>query len=258
MNNRIKFIILAFIICSQIGNVWGQNKRVKLFGFDGGMDFNTCKKPDLHIISFDQMLYGTDDVIDYIKGLMYKNYVGLKIELRSRNDKFGLLGGIRYSHVKSSIGKNTNWSGPSSYFYVFLKQDATSTEYVKVLEFDQKSDYLGIPIEFRYFPFKLKNFRPYVKAGIEFNFLILTASDIVFYNDAMEAYQGDLLNMIDEPASFDSRCYLSFGFKLEKGPVPGINIELSAPSVYLTPMVSSLVKPTAASGGFQLNLQFPF
>ncbi len=256
---KIKSIILIIFLYFQINTVWGQQERAKFWGVEAGMNFIICNPPEKDFIRGDISSYGAGKVTDNLEGLLNTGYLGAKTELRSLNNKFGLLGGIRYTRIISSIGKNTYWSETPNFFYLLYRQDGITTEYFKVRELNQTSDYLGVPIELRFFPFNQEKFRIYFKAGAEFNFLLKTKKDVVFYNKAMESYQNEVIEIIGEPNSFYSSLYFSAGFRLGKDSKPGINFEICLPYFFLTTEVSSLVTPQDQQGyGFQLNIQIPF
>ena len=116
---------------------------------------------------------------------------------------------------------------------------------------------MGVPIELRFFPFNQEKFRIYFKAAGEFNFLIETEEDVVFYDNAMESYQNEVIEIIGVSSSFYASLYFSAGFSLGKDSKPRVNLEICVPYFFLTTEVSSLVTPQAG-GGFQLNIQIPF
>src|SRR5689334_10880472 len=69
-------------------------------------------------------------------------YAGLKLEVRSRNNKFGFIGGLRYTQITSSI---TN-KGTPDYFYFLYQQTADNTEYLKIKSISEKSTFIGVPV----------------------------------------------------------------------------------------------------------------
>ena len=253
----MKYIFLSVFICCLFNNVWGQEERIKLYGIEGGVDFIGCLSPEKDYIRGDISSYTTVDATDNLLGLLYKYYFGAKLEVRTVNNKFGLLGGIRYNRMIGSVGKNTYWSDTPDFFYLLFRQDGTTTEYLKVKEIIQSSDCFGIPLELRIFPFNQKKLRVYFKAGAEFNYVIQTKTDVMFFNEGMNMYEADVAEIVGNPKHFYSTLYFSGGIFFGKDSKPAINIEVSMPSMFITTKMSNLVTPEAG-GGFQLNVQLPF
>lgn len=168
-----------------------------------------------------------------------------------------MLGGIRFSQINSSIGKKDYWTNNTDYFYYLYSQDEINTEYLKVNEINQKSDYIGIPIEIRYFTQKRpRKFQLYVKLGIEINYLLKSKTGIVFNNSAMKPYERDLVAMLNQPERISAAMYGGAGFKFGRDQKPSISVEACMPYMFLTSETSGILKPVFG-GGFQLNLQIP-
>ncbi|MCK4662742.1 MAG: hypothetical protein KAT68_07750 [Bacteroidales bacterium] len=250
-------LFLVFFLFLITDTLFGQQERYRFIGVESGIDFQDCELPEFEFIRGDISSYGAGNVANDLMWYFQKWYLGIKIEIRSNNNKFGLFSGLRYTKINTSLGKFSNWSSNTDFFYLLYKQEGTTTEYLKIKEINQSSNYLGIPIEIRYLPFKTGLFRLFFKAAAEINYRLNTTSDVVFYNNAMEYYQDDVINKFDEPNNFYSTLYFSVGWKFGKDNKPNINLEASFPSFFLTDNSSGLVKPITG-GGFQLNIQIPF
>jgi len=191
-----------------------------------------------------------------LTSLMYNSFIGIKSECFSLNNKFGFSGGIRYTRTNSSVGKNDYWSNSVDYFYLLYSQEGVNTEYLKVKEIIQKSDYVGIPLEIRYFPFRPRLFRLYFKLGAEIGFRLQSHTDVVFQDDAMEPYQNDVSAMVGKPGSISSSVSGSAGMSLGRASKPVVSFEICLPAIFITSKSSGLVSPISG-GGFQLNFQIP-
>ncbi|MFC1734301.1 hypothetical protein ACFL6I_28695, partial [candidate division KSB1 bacterium] len=200
--------------------------------------------------------YGTDNRVTNPLVYFHKWYAGIKIERRAKNNKLGLLTGLRYTRVNSSFGKSYTWLDNDGYFYLLYKQEGTTTEYLKIKEVNQYSDYLGIPLEIRHFPFNPRFFRFFLKAAAEFNYRLSTTNDVVFNNDKMESFQAGVAEKFGEPDNFFSMLYFALGLKLGNDNKTNVSLEAVFPSFYLSDNTSSLVIPQYG-GGFQINIQIP-
>jgi hypothetical protein len=254
---KLKLLILSVFLLLFFNPIHAQEASSKYFGIDAGMDFIGCKAPEKDYIRAESFSYMENDATDNLKGLLYKSYFGVKAEFQTKNGKFGILSGIRYNRLNGSIGKDQYWYNSPEFFYLTFYQDASTTEYLKVKEINQKSDYIGIPLELRIYPFNKKKVRIFFKAAAEFNFLMKTNTDVVFINDEMEVYEDDVAKIVGDPQSFYSLFYLSAGLKIGNNSKPGFSLEACLPSFFLTPDALEMLDPTVGIG-FQLNFQLPF
>lgn len=251
---KIKF--LTFFLCLYTGIASAQETRQTFIGAEAGMAFIESEMPNMDYIRGDISSYSGGYSTNSLTSLTYKSYVGIKPELFSLNNKLGFLGGIRYSRINNSVGKNSYRANSTNYFYCLFRQDGVNTEYLKVKEINQISDYLGIPIEIRYFPFNPHLFRIYFKVGAEINFLLQTQTDIVFNDNAMEIYQKELSAKVGQPETVSFSVYGAGGVRLGRESKPSVSLEVCFPYLFLTPESSGLVNPVFG-GGFQVNFQIP-
>jgi hypothetical protein len=249
----IFFVWLIFIASP----VKSQDTRAKFIGLEAGINFIDSYLPDRDYIRADQSLYGEGNKSANLNSTMNMSYGGIKTEIQTLNKKFGFFTGIRFTYVYSSLGKKSYWDGNPDYFFMLFQQEGTTTEYLKIKEINQNSFYMGVPVEVRFFPFHQKNFRIFFKTGADINYLLSSKTDVVFYDDAMELYEGPVTKITGSPKSFTSNLYFSAGIKIGKETKPGINIEVCAPSFNLTSNAYNLLT-TEVGGGLQLNIQLPF
>ena len=254
---KIKFVLFTLVLLSHIGFSLAQEIRLKYLGLEGGTRFIGSEISNLEYIrkSMPSHYFGYPN--DDIRSFSFGNFVGVNYEIFSLNDRFGLKTGIRYSAMKSSIGKTNYWSSNTDFFYWLYRQEGTDTEYFKINEINQKSDYIGIPIEVRYFTAKRPYlFQFYVKMGVELNYLLKSKTNIVFNNSAMDVFEQEVATVLKKPKDFNATLYAGVGFKLGRDQKPSISIETNMPYIFLTPEAAGLVKPFFGSG-FQVNFQIP-
>ena len=246
---RSGFLFLFFLL--SVFTIRAQS--LKFIGVETGIDYiggEAIGRDDIRRdIGFNY--YGAHSLLN-LQGELYKYTLGVKFEQRTKNEKFGLLTGLRYSHVNSFINKDND-----DFFYFLYQQTGTTTEFLKIKELSQSSDYIGIPLEIRWYPFNQKTFRIYFVAGGEFSYRVSTRNEVVFYDDAMSIYANDIAHRAGMPGRGYGTFFMGGGFTLGKENKPHINMELSAP-VSVTQSSSSLVKPLAGVGfHFQFQLPFP-
>jgi hypothetical protein len=196
--------------------------------------------------------YGYDRRIENITTEMYRSYAGVHVEWMSDNEKIGLLSGLRFSRLTSAVYKRT----PPDFFYFLLDQSGTTTEYLRVNEVNQTSTYAGLPLEFRFFPFRRRQFNVYFKLAADFNFLLQTKSDVAFHGAEMQPHKNDVLAKFGNPGSYYSTFYTGVGLRTNKISFFYLNVDANFPPV-LTPNASSLTAVNAG-GGIRATIQVPF
>jgi hypothetical protein len=254
MKVKYHFLFTFFCFCMVISSA--QETRQKFLGIEAGMNLIAGEMTNMDYVRGEIPFYSEGSSTNNLTSLMYTSFFGIKSEAYSLNNKFGLLAGVRYTRVVSSVGKNSYWSNSTNYFYLLYLQEGTNTEYLKVKEIKQSSNYLGIPVEIRFSPFKPRLIRPYFKLGAEISFRLNSRTDVLFFDDAMEPYQKDVAVLVGEPRSVSSTVYGSGGIRLGREFKPNISFEICLPAIYLTGESSGLVNPISG-GGFQLNVQIP-
>lgn len=246
--------IFTYLFCFITWLSSGQDKRLKFVGIETGVDGAVEVETKQHDFIRGEMVTYSGDVTNNLKGSMYKKHVGAKIELMSTNNKFGLSAGLRYTRINSSLGKDNTWGSTSKYFYLLYSQTATTTEYFKIRGVNQKSDYIGIPIHLRYYPFGEHRFTIYFKLGVEFNYLINTKTDVSFVDYNMEQYSNVVENKFGDPETLTTIINAGGGLRIGRNTKWKMSIEIG-PSIFSN-KVSSLVDSFAAFGA-QFNFQVP-
>ena len=254
-----KSLLLSVMIFSLYNQLYGQEIQYKNIYIETGMELINCAPPD-------DKTYIRGDVdpqpsyyeeTSYMMSLLYKNYFGIKGEIRVLNNKLGLASGLRYTRMVSSLGKNDYWTTRSDFLYLLYKQDGTTTEYLKIKDITQISNFLGIPLELRIYPYAEHFIQLYYKIGTDLNLLLKGKTDVQFVNSNMQKNEGEVDRIIEDPWKFYASLHLAICFKIGKPDRPGVNIEACVPSVILSNNNSSFVTPYAG-GGLQLNLRIPF
>ncbi len=251
----MKKILTTFCICLVSSVSWAQDERLRLIGLETGIDAIGGAVVECDCIRGETATY-YGDVTKNLKGMMYKMYGGAKVELHSRNNRFGLSAGLRFTRMNSSLGKSNEWDNPSDFFYFMTNQTETSIEYLKVKEINQTSDYLGIPLSLAWFPFKQKIFTLYFRGGLEFSYRLRTETSVSFVDNAMDSNSDEVIDKLNDPQTMVSIISTSAGVKIGRGSKTAFKIEIG-PSFFLNQGTSSLVEATAGFGT-QLNIQIPF
>jgi len=249
----VLFIFNCFVLFAQDED----SVRFRFVGAETGFESQHTDAPEFDFIRGDVTYYYTGYSSDNLSLCFQKNYYGAKVELRSKNNKFGLFGGLRYTRIFTSLGKLSSWESNSEYFFFLNHTDDLSTEYLRIKEINEIDDYIAIPLEIRFFPFNPRLFRFFIKFGVELGLRVNTKSEVEFFNPIMNNRENEVLNKFDETAGFFSNIYFSTGWKLGKDHTPNVSLEFFIPSIVLTKNTSALVSPQIGSGA-QINIQIPF
>lgn len=254
---KSKFALLFCLLFFYSGLIFAQEKRLKYIGIESGMTFYENKMSNTENIRGGSPSYGYGYSTNSITSICQNFFIGVKAEILSMNDRFGLSAGLRYSRINSSAGKPDYWTGNTNYFYWLYRQDGVNTDYLRVREINQASDYLGIPIEFRYFTgIRPKPVRLFLKAGSELNLLLNSKKDVLFKDEAMNLYKSDIESKINDPDPFYATIYFGGGIRIGKELKPSVSLEACIASCFLSKGTFGLVDPEFG-GGFQINVQIP-
>ncbi|MCF8370874.1 MAG: hypothetical protein K9H64_04575 [Bacteroidales bacterium] len=259
MYKTIICILLLGLLLSKARSLHGQEDRVRFIGVESGIDFQICESTEYDFIrgDVDVSMYGLNDGANNLTLSLQNWYIGTKAEIRTKNNRFGLSTGVRFSQITSSMSKSTGWSGTADFFYILNKQEGTSTEYLRVKEINQVSNYLGIPVEIKFYPTKPYFVRFFIKGAALISGRLNTSNNVVFYSDEMNPYQNDVINKFDEPKFFLGMVHGSVGIKFGHEDNINLSLEAATPSIIFTENSSSLLKPMFG-GGLQLNILIPF
>jgi hypothetical protein len=257
MNLKNILIFLTFFSVFNAEKALSQDIKTKFIGLETGINFVSCWAEEKPYMRSSLPAYGGGYLAETIHGIMNISTGGLMVEKHFFGEKLGVSVGAKYSRIFSSVGKQSYYSATTEYFYLLYNQTAESTEYLKVKEITEKTDYVGVPVEIRIFPFNQKKNRLYYKVGFDFNYNINTKHDVIFYDSDMEIYQDGVSKIAGEPNTYFTSLYLAAGVSFGKINTPRVNFEIYFPGFLLSEKTSTLVEPTVGKG-FQLTIQLPF
>jgi hypothetical protein len=250
-------LILTGILLLFLGiSLLGQEKKPMFLYLESGIDFISCEQPSKEYIRADIEPYYDYFAASQIRALMHNNFFGVRFEYRLAKNLLGISGGLRYTSMMTSIGKPAYWSDSPEFFYVHYLTDGMNTFYAKVLELNQKSDFIGIPVELRIFPYQERLINIYYKAGASVNINVGSKTDVVFFNDDMNHYEEEVADIVEEPSSYYGSLNLGIGIKVGKLQKPGFVIEANFPVGIFTPGKMSFVTPQAGIG-VQVMIRVP-
>ena len=262
------FIIIVCIMCFILpGHAQNDKKSRKhhniMLGFEFGSDFFFGDPIKSDMVRENKSSYYSFHDFDYYCGLIpdYQEmnvlYFGIKPEFFFCKNRMGLSTGLRVSRY------STIFDSDKDYFLWLVNQDDINTEYVKIRDITQNSYYLGIPLDFRFFPNRRElPFQFYLKAGSVFNYRLHTNNKVNFQNKSMKSNSEIIDNQIDSSIDdFNAYMFLGFGFKIGRykasgRKIPYFNVEMHALNIMLTDKASSFIR-TNAGIGFQLSAQIP-
>jgi hypothetical protein len=256
MRNKVSSIFLALLLIAL--SAAGQNDLRSFLYFETGFDGIGGYAPEKdYIRAMNSSYFFADHFAESIHGMMMIPYAGVRYERMISGNFLGISGGLRYSIMYSFIGRPSCMTGSDDYFYVNYNENGTDTEYARVTELNQKTGYVGIPLELRMTPGKDRFIKVFFKAGFSFNFKLHSASNVVFYDDSMNQYKNEVLGLIEDPAGYYSAFNLGGGLKIGRNTGTSVILGMNAPALVLIPGNDEFVKPVAG-GGISLIVRIPF
>lgn len=245
MIKTIPLLLLSALSCSSLAQ-----GRVKLVALESGINFVDVQMREndrIRASASEYNNYGDDFFYGRSRGTLNRAYGGVKVEVRSASNAVGFATGIRFSQVSNSLSKESS----PGYFYYFLKQTETTTEYLRVSKITQRTSYLSIPLEVRVFPYRERKIRLYFLLGTEFGVKMRSKTDVRFHNPAMSQYEQELAEGIEEPGDVFGAFYGRSGLIIGKDK-PFLDIGITAP-FGMTSSAATLVKP-GVGGGLHLQV----
>jgi hypothetical protein len=232
--------------------------KLNFLGIEGGMTFIDGRLSKMDFIRGDIPDYLSGYYVNSLGSNIRNFYAGIKPEVIFCK-RFGLSTGLRYMRI-SSILRYDNYfgsRGKPEYFFVLSHQDGLNTEYLRVISFEQNSDYLNIPFELRFFTNRAFRFRIFIKVGAELNFLAHSETNVEFYDNSMNPYENDVVSKIRKPDFFYSTLNGSSGLRFaSKKTKLTASIEWGY-SAFLKPSSTGMME---SEGGytFKFIIQLPY
>lgn len=259
MKKRIHFIVLLLGIISV--RTYGQEEREKKFylGFEGGT--TTAINPEPGDQWQIRRTVGSS-YYDYgyshgggLTSVMSMARFAIKPRFQLMKGFVSISSGVRFTRINSNLIKGEE--DDNDFFFLLYNQAGDDTEYLKVKEINQDNDYLTIPLEVSFMPFRYEYMNFYVKLGVESGFLLDSSTDIRFLNAAMEPNQQSVFDKVGvTPNSRFTNLYSTIGCQLGGPNRVKYHLEVYLPSEILSTGNSSLITPGSVSG-VQLSIEIP-
>ena len=247
MKKKTIFILAIFCL---IINTKGVAQKIDI-GVETGFSAFSIEMNDIDNIRDNASNYYGGYIEDGVFSAGQRYNAGLKIDYLTPNNHFELSSGLRYSRMTKIVENG-------SYFY-FLIETPQDVEYLRLTTIAQKSDYLGIPFDVKFFPRdEIHFFNQFFSLGTDFNFLINNKNDISYYKKEFNA-DDEVNKNIKDPGNFFGSVYAGIGFRFGKKDCFATVIQAFFPCIYYTSSGSfGLVKPVAMEGAFvELELRIP-
>jgi len=259
--NRGKGFYIAIIFLYSVLGVQAQESHhnIKL-GVSAGYEtcFGATKKP-AQVREYESAYddYFTCGFIgpDQTMGIFHAS---VQAEYFLLHNRIGLSSGLRFSQTSSSLKSD------EKFFYWKFGEENVTTDYLRIQKITGQNYWLGIPLEFRFFPNRRDIWvQHYFKLGYSYNMRIGSHNSVSFENAEMNKYASDVAGQIAQSSSNYSYFYPAFGlkigrFKNDKHRFPWINLEFHFPGVLFAENVSPFFKKNVNIGvGFQISVQIP-
>src|SRR5690606_8015945 len=145
--------------------------------------------------------------------VLTSGYGGISLEFASKNGWVVYASGLKYSRVRGKLSMDDLYWFSTPYFFFRLRESGLVTEYVTLRKVIQHTDFLGIPLEVRWFLFGGRRVRFYIKGAAEVNYKIATGTEIDFYEPAMSKYKKQVEAELREVADVHGVLSLAGGIR---------------------------------------------
>ena len=256
MKNLQLIIWCGLILFPLSGHAQKERKISSRIGFEMGFHefFGRTITPDQirSISSAGISEYYVGEYENQSSHVIHKLYAGIKYEALF-NNQFGISSGIRLAQLSAQLDHNRKYD----YFIWLLHQNEQTLDYVAIRNIKQKSYYVCIPLELRFFPSKRDHLlKHYFKLGGALNYRFSTVSAINFQEAEMSKYAGEIENQIVTPCTFSGFIYPAFGFRWGRNNNTWVNVEFQFPGFIIAQKKHAFVNPDVGLG-MQLSVQFP-
>jgi hypothetical protein len=254
---HIKWIFLSCFLSFFFFFTAAQETRSNYAVLDWSFGFFNSKPTDIDRIRGGVASFYAENSNKGLACISFRGTTGLKFEALRLNDKISLVAGIRFSEFVQNTGKWDLLTEGPNYFYFLYKQDDQNTYYARVHSILQTSSYLGLPVEFSFFPIETSHFyRFYMKMGAEIDVRLGTHTNINFRSDGFDFMEAQVAAQISSPSVIGFSIYNCVGIRAGAFGKPNFSLELLIPVLNTNPGSSGLLK-NGFGGGLQFNYHIP-
>jgi hypothetical protein len=222
MKNTLLFPLLS-VALTIVTEIHAQTETKISVGIENGVNLYSSELSDGNSIRKDFVWSSERYPSDNIRTIASSFYLGAKAEALFF-DKIGLSGGLRISMLHSEV--STPLFSGSDFFYYLFRESGTTTEYLKIHEMEQVSTYVGVPLAFRFFPYKASFLRLYFKAEGDVSLRLASSNHVSFCDENMDKYRHDVFKSLKSPSAVYSNVGCGIGLRFGKEIRPKVNVEL--------------------------------
>ena len=253
----LKRILLSFFFSFFFLLTFSQETPDNYAVFDWSFGFFNSIPTDIDQIRGSVATFSAENSKKGLTCISFRGTTGIKYETLLLSDRISLGTGIRFSQFVQNTGKWELISDGVNYFYFLYAQDEHNTYYTRLKSIMQTSSYLGVPVEFSFFPLETSHlFRFYMKMGAEIDFRLSTHTKIHFMNEGLPSFESQVAAQISSPSVIGFSLYNCVGIRAGVDGKPTFSMELLVPLLNTNPGSSGLLK-NGFGGGFQFNYHIP-
>lgn len=180
-------------------------------------------------------------------GVQYHG-AGFHLERMSANEHWSVSVGLRYAFILSDIS-----AASGDYFVFRYAEQDLDTYFARIESVTQRTEYLALPLQLRFFPTHARKVRFYMKLSFENNFKIGSMGSVKFLQDEMQSNEDAVLSGLDRPGAYNAAISLAGGLRLHGNKRLAGGFEIIGPTAFLTGDALGMVSPSVGMG-FQINL----
>ncbi len=224
---------------------------------DWSFGFFNSEPTDINRIRGSVATFSAENSKKGLTCVSFRGTTGIKYETLLLSRRISLGAGIRFSQFVQNTGKWEILSEGVNYFYFLYAQDEHNTYYTRLKSILQTSSYLGVPVEFSFFPLETSHlFRFYMKMGAEIYFRLSTRTKIHFMNEGLPSFESQVASQISSPSLIGFSLYNCVGIRAGVDGKPTFSMELLIPLLNTNPGSPGLLK-NRFGAGLQFNYHIP-
>jgi len=225
-----------------------------LINFDIETGFNTVGADNMSLSRMRNSSVADDDwcrfdIYDY-DSRINNFYIGVKPEFAIFN-KLSVDAGLRFTYTQSDYDNDDR-----RFSYWLVEQNEDKTSLIRVRDIEQKSYWIGIPIDIRFVPCDLDQTSVYIKAGCAMNMRVATHNNVKTYSRDMKHYEKTIEKQIENPNNFALPIWMGVGIQF--GRDGAFCIEMTFPYIVEFAKMSSLCEADHTAFGMQFTYRLPY
>ncbi len=182
---------------------------------------------------------------------------GIKPQYTILDDRLTFATGLRL-HILDTKLEGLYGNKQQHYLFLNYQKNDEVLKLARVESIDEKTYYMGVPLEAKYVPIRSGWFSIYLKAGAEIGFQLKSDLELNLLDQSMNKYPKETFlpaDIIKGPNGLYSSIYSSLGMSLTFDRKFNVNVEMLMPRILTNNNVT--LRNQKSMGGIQFSITIP-